>query len=371
MNFQPLAGIRVVELGRSLGLAYAGKFLIDTGASVTSIRTLSEEVYSHDASLYVDVRKERFRWTTDIGPSLIEELLPSTDILVTDLSDSELTSLNLAWCQIRDQFPNLVLAVVSPLGRAGIRGTYHSGELAMQAMSGLMHLVGDPNREPLSIPYNLASFQVGLHAAAAATAAVRRRSKTGAGNRVEVIGVEVLASYALSYANVFTYYGIKNSRNGRRSPGSGGRYPYAIFPCKDGYVSLIARSARDWEGFVKMMGNPQWAKDPRYQDLYGMAVTYPEEVDKLVEPWLAEHTRDELLALAQKFQVPIGPVRRIHELESDEQLQYRGFFERVIDEKGNEFVVPGRPWVTDPREPGVLREVENTRPKEASQDLKG
>ena len=49
---------------------------------------------------------------------------------------------------------------------------------------------------------------------------------------------------------------------------------------------------------VDAMGRPAWSQEPRYQDLRAMGKQYPEEVDALIMPWLAQHTKAEIEELA-------------------------------------------------------------------------
>ena len=172
----------------------------------------------------------------------------------------------------------------------------------------------------------------------------------GEGHLVEISGAEVLASYVRIYGAVANYYNIPLRRAGRRAPGSGGRYPFGIFPCLDGYVAMICRTGREWESLLEMMGRPAWSQEERYQDLYAVAIEYPDEIDALIAPWLMSKSRDDLLTLAQKYAVPVAPVRHLDEVIADPQLRdYREFFDELTLRDGRAIQVPGRPWASASR----------------------
>ncbi|MEU7812278.1 CoA transferase [Pseudonocardia sp. NPDC049154] len=328
--YDSMSGVTVVEVAGTRAARFAGKLLADVGATVV-------RVSDAEADTYFDRRKTSTRATA-------AELLAGAEVLVTDLTDAELAEIGLDPAKLRERYPRLVVTLLSALGRTGPRAGLAAGEAAMQAASGFLHLTGYPDREPLLVPYGLGELQLGISGAGATAAAVWRARTSGTGALVEISGAEVLASYVRIYGAVGTYYDIELVRDGRRAPGSGGRWPFGLFPCKDGYVALIARTAPEWDRFLEMMGNPAWSKDPRYTDARAMAIDYPDEVDALVAPWLSAHTRDELLDLAQRYKVPMAPVRRIDELTADVQMRHRGFFETAkVD--GVDAVVPGRPWV--------------------------
>ncbi|ODU07051.1 MAG: hypothetical protein ABS81_02925 [Pseudonocardia sp. SCN 72-86] len=329
--YDSMSGVTVVELAATRAAAYAGKLLADVGATVVRLGRAAPDPY-------LDLRKVSSR--ADAA-----SLLPGAQVLLTDLGPDDLAECGFDLERLRVEHPGLVLTLLSPLGRTGSRASWNAGEAAMQSMSGLMHLTGHPDREPLAAPYSLGSLQLGINGAAATAAAVLRARNGGTGALVEISGVEVLASYVRIYGAVGQYYDIELRREGHRAPGSGGRWPFGIFPCQDGHVALIARTAPEWDRFVEMLGSPAWAFEPRYTDARAMAMDYPEEVDALVLPWLLERSRDELLALAHVHKVPMAPVRRVDELADDVQMTCRGFFEETTLADGRTATIPGRPWV--------------------------
>ena len=345
-----LDGYLVVEIGRTRAAANAGKQLADGGAHVVALQDPHRlDNLGIEARTYLDPAKDVVPWNRQDDTALIDELIAHADVVVTDLPTQELKDRGLDADTLRSRWPRLSYVALTSVGwETPENGP--AGELTMQAESGLMHMVGHPDREPLSLPYAMGSLQLGLHGAAAAATALYAATATGIGRLIEISGVDVLASYVRIYGAVANYYDIPLRRDGRRAPGSGGRYPFGLFPCKDGYVAMICRADREWASLLEMMGNPEWSRSERYSNLYGMAVDYPDEVDALIAPWLMERSRAELLELAQKFAIPVAPVKTIPEVAEDPQLrEHRHFFDTVVTETDREVLVPGRPWASSER----------------------
>lgn len=338
-----LSDITAVEVAGGRAAALCGKLLADCGARTVKVldRGSLLDVYADSAKTTVG-----FDLSTPEGRELVREVASSAAVFVTDLTVARLEELGFAPLATDAARNGLVHVHMTPFGTTGARGSWHGDELTAQALSGGMSMVGDPERPPLVLPFGIAEFQHALSAAGAVVAALLNRQRTGEGACVDVALADVMATYMRQYGMVYGYYDVPLKRAGRRAPGSGGRYPMSIFPCKDGYVALIARTRRDWARFVEMMGSPAWAEEPRYQDLYAMAMEYPDEVDELVTPWLVERTRAELTDLAREYGIPMGVLQNVDELVDDPQLEYRDFFEAVS--VGDQAVhVPGRPWKTD------------------------
>jgi crotonobetainyl-CoA:carnitine CoA-transferase CaiB-like acyl-CoA transferase len=101
------------------------------------------------------------------------------------------------------------------------------------------------------------------------------------------------------------------------------------------------------------MGQPDWTADARYQDLHAMGRDYPEEVDALITPWLKQHTRAELMHLAQQHGFPLGPLRTMAEVVASPQFAHRGFFRHIPHAKHGAITVPGVPWLRADRQTRV------------------
>jgi crotonobetainyl-CoA:carnitine CoA-transferase CaiB-like acyl-CoA transferase len=114
-----------------------------------------------------------------------------------------------------------------------------------------------------------------------------------------------------------------------------------LYRCKDGYVVI-------WIGphyplVVKMMGNPDWAEAEMFANPL-MRNDYIGELNQLITVWTLEHTTEEINQLALEYGVPCSLVRTVKDLLSDEQLDYRRFWEEVEHPVAGKFKYPGPPF---------------------------
>jgi len=349
----PLSDVTVVETGTGVAGAFCGLILRQLGARVVtfpsdrrfgdadadvSVRDLSERAYLEVGKEVVD---------SAVEGSFFDELVRSCDIVIcgVDHSTKDTRSLVRAeYGRMKEVNPRIIFVVLTPFGVDASFDQWSGGDLHAQAISGWPAFVGNPSEAPLGSNYGGGALQHGLSAAAAALAAFSELSdrQTDTGEFVDVSGADVIGSSIRMYSHTYRLYGQELKRAGLRAPGSSGRYPHTAFPCKDGVVSIICRAVDEWRRFVKMLGDPGWASEPRYQDFYAMATQYPDEVDAFVRPWMLERTKAELSALAVEFKVPMAPIRTVEEALNDEQMNHREFF--VESKAGGAAVrVPGFP----------------------------
>lgn len=348
-----------MELSHGVAGLACGRLLAELGADVTRVidigpsRRTSQHLDGSCAGegitaqeLVSDMYKRRLGvdMNRPEARDILRSLMDTADVAISDMDRSFLHELGLDGLALTAENPALVYCVLSPFGALGPRQNWRGDSIHSEALGGWCAGVGAADGEPLSAPSRLGFGEAGIQAAAAVTAALVQRQTTSSGAFIDIAATDVIFAMMRIYSQTFSTYGIRKTRDGPRVPGSGGRYPSSLFPCKDGYVVMTIRDENQWSSALAMMGDPEWAGDPRYQDQYGMAIEYPEEVDELVIPWMMEHTRDELTHLARAYKVPLGPVRTIPELARDEQLEFRRFF-RTVTIDGRDFVLPGTPAI--------------------------
>jgi crotonobetainyl-CoA:carnitine CoA-transferase CaiB-like acyl-CoA transferase len=341
-----LEGVRVLEYGTGIGVGYCGALLAGLGARVEKIATQKAAdgpgpagLRNRAEAIFLDADKTII--DEEVGGESFRRRFAEAKVVLRGYDPSEGEA-----PQIREEYErwrhgdNLIFVAVTPFGVSGPASRWHGGDLQAQSLSGWTWITGMPGEAPLSMNYGIGALQHGLNAAGAAVAALLATGD-GGGEFVDVSEADVIAATMRMYSLVYRFLGIPLKRGGLRAPGSSGRYPHTVLPCKDGYISVICRSNQDWDRFLAMMGNPSWGDEPRYRDFYAMGTEYADEVDALVIPWLMERTKEELSALATEYKVPLAPVRTTKEVMRDPQFAYRHFFRWRTD--GNTSIqVPGQ-----------------------------
>ncbi len=136
---------------------------------------------------------------------------------------------------------------------------------------------------------------------------------------------------------------------------------FRVGRCRDGYIMHCTLG--DWTSlleWVKSDGKAQDLADPAYEQVlhrYLMA----EHLFDVLDDWVKDYPRDELLERAQLLRQPYATVRKPEAMFDDEQLAARGFFVavehpelgRIVRYPGAPYVMNGTPWRVDRRPPLV------------------
>ena len=345
-RWQSFDGVRVVEsAGSGVAAAYAGWLLARMGAQVTRLVSQRDDGPASTSPIRLALDVLADRKTSAPGPATAAELdvlLGACDIVLCDAPQA-LEVLAGPVKAIHARLPRLIVGIATTFGIDGPYAPLAGNSLDAQALSAVAWSMGEAGRAPLSFPPGVVEHQAGAMLAAGSLLALAVRDAQGRGRVVDIALADVLASYVAGNSPLYVHHGLQWERSGRRASGSGGAYPYVILPCKDGQVCVCGRTRDEWNRLVQVMGNPEWAAQPRYQDLRSMGKLYPEEVDRLVMPWFAQHTMAELETLALKNNLIVSPIRSFAEVLQTQHFTQRGFFSEGRA-AGQKVTVPGLPF---------------------------
>ena len=182
--------------------------------------------------------------------------------------------------------------------------------------------MGSEDREPLTFGTPEVGYFAGTAAASSIVIALLAKDDNGgtrAGQHIDIAEVESMAGiYNGPEALMAVYQWRVTRRTGHHALDF--PYPNCILRCKDGYIFVGSPEGRQWRKLLELMGNPQWAQEPRFRNRTAMNNEYADEVDGYVEEWLLRHTKSELLEMALEHRVPLAPVRGFDEVRRDPSL---------------------------------------------------
>lgn len=357
-----LDGLRVVELGDFVSAAYAGKVLADLGADVVKVEPPEgdsarrhgpfpeHEPHPEKSGLFLYLNANKQGVTlqprTTTGRAMLERLLATADVLLTDLELRDLRPLGLVAGEVDERHPELVTVAISTFGHDGPCSDHHGADIVSAAMGGMNDTVGEPGRPPLAMPGYQSHHQAGAHAAAAAMVALFGRRGTGRGQYVDIAESDIWASFNQpGRAHIFVHEGRVRRRGGHRTMGV---YPYTVLPVKDGYLSMIAGRGKQWKSFLELVGDgevPEWyASDERFADRLEISRRHADEMDGLLAPFLESHGKDELFERCQARGIPFAPVYTTEEVVENEHLRARGYFQEIEHPVAGTHRYPGAPY---------------------------
>jgi crotonobetainyl-CoA:carnitine CoA-transferase CaiB-like acyl-CoA transferase len=355
----PLTGIRIVELGTSLAVGYAGKLFSDLGAEVTQVNTSKHEEWSAPASalsLYLSAHKKAadVDLSSESGEVQLCDFLTQSCLVLQ--ASNEQCYVEGKWSpeRISQTFPHLIVVSVTPFGLKGEARMWSADDLTLQAISGISIGIGSPGRAPLKLPGDQSAFQAGLAAAIAGLGALFQSK----GMLLDVSAADVWASFYTGVEVALAHFGRHlKKRSGHRAAGQ--PYPRTIYRCKDGYFAIQCGESRHWQGFLRMIGREDLATHALFSNRFKANDEHGDACDALVEPWFASRTKEDVLCQCLKHRIPGAPVYDIAEVYGHPHLNERGYFVPA-SLRGQTSKLPGHPYGRLNAEPGRYQQGRET-----------
>lgn len=343
-----------------ISATYATKLMADLGADVVKVeppdgdeaRRRGPYPSGHEGNpetsglfLYLNANKRGvvLDLSSDRGREGLERLLGNADVLVHNFTLDQASEAGIDADAIGRRYPKLVHTWVTPFGLSGPHARWEGTNLTVVSAGGWASVTpGNSQLEdepPLKAFGSQADFQAALHAAVATMGALFARRQTGRGQLVEISAQECIAA-ALELALVtYTYTGRIASRLGIRTSA-----PMEIMECKDGLIFVMTADPHQWDAFVRVMGNPEWASWEIFDDRFKRGQNR-DALKPLIEDWLRERTVQEVFDLAGEARLPFAPVSNISDLVDSPHLKARGFFVTVRHPEFGELKMPGAPYI--------------------------
>lgn len=272
------------------------------------------------------------------GAVLFKKLIEDADILVENFQPGTMEKWGLGWEVLKAINPRLIMVRISGYGQTGpYSGRPGFGRIG-NAFGGLSFLAGYPDRPPVTPgSATIPDYLAGLYGALGALLAMKARDLTGVGQFIDIGLYEPIFRILDELAPKFQTSGYVRQRMG---PGTVNVVPHSHYPTKDErWIAIACTSDKIFSRLAEAMGVPEWAEDGKWGTIRQRDADR-EQVDAYVGNWTAQFTRDEVLSLCEKFQVPCGPVYGIDEIFEDPQYKARENIAWVKDERVGELAIP-------------------------------
>ncbi len=348
----PLSGLKVLDIATIIAGPMAGSLLADFGAEVIKLELpgLGDGMrgfppFKEGKPLWWKVTNRGKRHgTLDLrqpeGAALFLELVAQCDVLIENFRPGTLARWGLDIETLWKANPRLVVLRVSGFGQDGPRSDQPGFARIFEAMGGLTHITGDPDRPPVHTGYPLADSIGGLFGAFSVCAALFRivQSDREDGEEIDLALTEAMFRVLESLAIEYDQLGDVRERVGNKNTYSA---PSDVYMTADKrYVSLAGSTNRTFQYNASSIGMPDLPSDPRFNS-NSARIENGKELDRIFGGWIASHTLEEVVAAFQKGKGTIAPIYGVDQIFEDPQFAARKAIVSVPDEDFGEVRMQG------------------------------
>ncbi len=327
-----LSGLVVLDLSRILAGPYATQMLADLGAEVWKVeapwgddtRRWGPPFREGESAYFLSTNRGKKSLAINIkdprGQELVRGLAARADVLVENFKAGDLARYGLDYDSLAAVNPRLVYASITGFGQSGPRAHDPGYDAALQGITGIMSITGEPEGAPVKVGVAWIDVLTGLTAAVGILAALRERDVSGRGQHLDLALFDVGVAALVNQAQAYLMSGVPPRRMGSAHPQI---VPYQAFAAADKWFILAVGNDSQYRRLVEALGRPDLWEDERFQTNAGRVEHRAELVAEL-ERLFAGYTRAELLETLRAAGVPATPVNDVGEALADPQAEARG-----------------------------------------------
>lgn len=336
-----LDGITVLDLSRILAGPTCTQLLGDLGANVIKIENPGSNgddtrtwgpPYVNDrdgnptdlSAYFMSSNRNKLSVAVDIatpqGQKTIRALAATADILVENFKPGGLAKYGLDHATLCAVHPGLIYCSISGYGQTGPNAAKPGYDLMAQGYGGLMSLTGEPDGMPMKVGVGVADVMCGMYATTGILAALHHRTKTGAGQHIDVALVDTQIAWLVNEGVNYLTSGKVPQRRGNGHPNI---VPYQVFEASDGHVIVAVgndgqfRRACAYLGVEGLADTPDYATNPA-------RLAHRDTLLATLTPLFRARSMAQITAGLEGAGVPVGPVNRLDQTFDTDQIAARG-----------------------------------------------
>ncbi len=342
MTFQPLIGLKVIDLTQVLAGPYAAYQLGLMGAEVLKIETPGSGDWARGNGVLPELNAERMglayltqnankksvalNLKTPEGLAIMKRLIAEADVFIENFRPGTAARLGLSFDVVRELNPKIVYCSISGYGQDGALSHRPAYDHVIQGMSGIMKTTGTSDGGPQKVGAPYVDYATGLNAAFAIVSGLLETQRTGEAVHLDVAMLDtsmlLMASLVTSHLNGGWEPIPAGNEAWSQSPAAG------AFQTADGLLMIAANNDRQFTALCEGLGRADILSDLRWSVPQARRDNAASLREELVAAFLERSAR-EWEEVLDKAGVPAARVRSLDEVLAEDQAKVRAFTHRM------------------------------------------
>jgi crotonobetainyl-CoA:carnitine CoA-transferase CaiB-like acyl-CoA transferase len=336
MNFEPLKGVRVLDLTSVVVGPVCTWRLGQYGAEIVKVESPDGDLmrglgglsptgqhsgaYLHfnrgKRNIGLDLKKEGAR-------EAVARLVESADVIVANMRPQALERLGLDAATVRAKHPDKIYCLITGYGTDGPYAGLPTYDSVVQGVTGMAGLMLARDGAPAYVPMLICDHVAGEIAAGAILAALAQRASSGTGCSLEVPMFETMAAFVLQEHLAQHSFDPPVGPPGDLRLLSPHNKPVKT---ADGWVSFTINTDPQVRAFLKATDRSELLDDARFNSVAARARYVAEWFEVRGAP-LTNRTTAEWLERLRAADIAVQPVHTLHTLPHDPHLEAVGLIE--------------------------------------------
>jgi len=347
---EPLAKLKVIEMGQLIAGPFAAKTLADFGADVIKIEPPKVgdalrkwRLLKDGTSVWWQVQSRNKRsLSLDLkqieAQEIVRTLVKEADVLIENFRPGTLEGWGLDPQKLLELNPKLIVLRISGYGQTGPYRDKPGFGVIAEAMGGLRHLTAEPGRVPVRVGISIGDTLASLHGVIGILLALQERHSSGQGQIIDIALYEAVFNCMESLIPEYSAFGEVRQAAGSALPGIA---PTNAYLCADGgYVLVAGNGDSIFKRLMTVIGRDDLGNDPLLENNDGR-VKRVAELDQAIGEWAKTVSTDKALEILDSVAVPVGRIYTVADIANDPHYKARENIQTIQMQDGSKLDVPG------------------------------
>ena len=326
-----LRDVKVVDMTEGVAGPYAATLLGDMGAQVIKIERQDGD-WQRNAGKgepgrfgnpqFIALNRNKRDIGIDLGSAggrgIVERLVSNADVVISNYRAGVMAKLGFDYAHCKALNPDIIYCTISGFGQDGAYARLPASDTVLQAISGVMSVVGEPEGAPLRVGFPLIDMTAANSAVQSVLLALYGRLTGQGGANIDV---SLMAAAASLMCGGFTEY----LASGRVPPRQGNQNsllaPAGAFKVTGGrYITIAVLRDSHWQKFCAALGLEQLANDARFAT-NAARVAHRAELHTLIIPLFESQPAEFWLEKLRAADILCGPINTVAGVLADPALK--------------------------------------------------
>jgi formyl-CoA transferase len=331
MNKKILRDVKVVDMTEGVAGPYAATLLGDMGAQVVKVER-REGDWQRSAGKgepgrfgnpqFIALNRNKRDIGVDLGTAggraIVERLIGKADVVISNYRAGVMAKLGFDYARCKALRPDIIYCTISGFGQDGAYARLPASDTVLQAISGVMSVVGEPDGAPLRVGFPLIDMAAANSAVQSVLLALYGRLTGQGGAHIDV---SLLAAAASLMCGGFTEY----LASGRLPPRQGNQNsllaPAGAFKVAGGrYITVAVLRDSHWQKFCAALGLDALAADASFAT-NAARVAHRNELHTIIEPLFEAKPSEYWLEKLRAADILCGPINTVADVLADPALK--------------------------------------------------
>lgn len=325
-----LSAVRVIDMTEGVAGPYAATLLGDMGADVIKVER-REGDWQRSAGRgepgrfgnpqFIALNRNKRDIGVDLntaeGRGIVERLVAKADVVISNYRAGVMAKLGFGHARCEALRPGIIYCTISGFGQDGAYAQLPASDTVLQAVSGVMSVVGEPEGAPLRVGFPLIDMAAANCAVQSILLALYGRLTGQGGANIDI---SLMAAAASLMCGGFTEY----LSSGRLPPRQGNQNsllaPAGAFEVAGGrFITIAVLRDEHWRKFCTALGLDALAADARFASNAGR-VQHRADLHGIIVPLLKSNTSEYWIERLRGADILCGPINTVADVLADPAL---------------------------------------------------